>query len=74
MKLTGDVLKPFNDTQDNLKSYKPKDEYTPADKYTAEKERYEDLYRKGYVTKGKVVEEKEKVGMLQKKLDNDIIE
>ena len=58
MKLTGKVLKPFNDSKDNFKEYTPKDDYKDADVFTAERERYEDLYRKGYVEKGKLVEDK----------------
>ena len=58
MKLMGEVLKPFNDGQDGFKVYTPKDEYKDADIFVAERERYEDLERRGYVGKGKKVEEK----------------
>lgn len=55
MKLTGKVLKPFNDGQDNFKVYTPADEYKDADTFTAEKERYMELFNKGFVEKGKPV-------------------
>lgn len=61
MKLQGEVLIAFNDIQDNYKRYAPKDEYKEADIYVAEKDRYEELRLKGFLAKGKKVEEKKKV-------------
>ena len=55
MKLTGKVLKPFNDGQDNFKEYTPADEYKDADTFTAEQGRYTELFNKGFVEKGKPV-------------------
>lgn len=60
MKLQGEVLIAFNDIQDNYKRYTPKDEYKEADIYVADKDRYEELRIKGFVGKGKKVEEKAK--------------
>lgn len=57
MKLRGEVLKAFNDSKDNFKRYTPADEYKEADIFEADKDRYTDLERKGFVGKGeKIVE------------------
>lgn len=53
MKLTGKVLKAFSDKKDNFKVYTPADEFKDADIFTAEKERYMELFNKGFVEKGK---------------------
>lgn len=76
MKLVGTVLKRFNDGQDNNKTYAPigtKDveEYTGEETtypsvYTAEKERYEQLQQLGYVSKGKMVQEKKNKFKIEK--------
>lgn len=60
MKLQGEVLVAFNDTQDNYKRYTPKDKYKDADIFVAEKERYEDLRIKGFVGEGKKTEKAKK--------------
>ena len=67
MKLQGEVLKRFRDTQDGGKIYAPKgtkdvEEYTNEETtyphiFKAEKTRYEELEAKGYVGKGSVVKE-----------------
>ena len=49
------VLKGFNDSKDNFKTYE-KDE-----PITLERARYEELLSKGFVEEGKIVEEKPKV-------------
>lgn len=77
MKLTGEVLQRFADGKDNMKIYAPKgekdiDQYTNEETtyphiFTADKERYEELEKKGYVSKGKVVEEKKNKFKLEKK-------
>lgn len=57
MKLRGEVIKAFNDIQDNQKRYAPADDYKEADIFEADVERYTDLERKRFVGKGeKVVE------------------
>lgn len=68
MKLQGEVLKRFRDTQDRNKVYAPKGtkdikEYTNEETtyphiFVADKERYEELETKGYVGKGSIVNEK----------------
>ena len=68
MKLQGEVLKRFRDTQDGNKLYAPKGtkdvaEYTNEETtyphiFKADKARYEELQQKGYVSKGSVVHEK----------------
>lgn len=68
MKLQGEVLKRFRDTQDGGKIYAPKgtkdvEKYTENETtfphiFVAEKERYEELEAKGYVAKGSIVKEK----------------
>ena len=55
MKLKGKVLKRFNDKNTNI-LYEPKTDYKDADIYEAEKQRYEELFYKGYVEKGELVE------------------
>ena len=67
IKLQGEVLKRFRDTKEN-KVYAPKgtkdiQEYTNEETtyphiFKADKTRYEELEQKGYVGKGKVVNEK----------------
>lgn len=57
MKLQGEVIKAFNDSRNGGKQYTPKDDYKDADIFIAEKDRYEYLYEKGYVTKGKKITE-----------------
>ena len=49
------VLKGFNDSKDNFKTYE-KDE-----PITLERARYEELLSKGFVEEGKILEEKPKV-------------
>ena len=49
------VLKGFNDSKDNFKTYE-KDE-----PIILERARYEELFAKGFVEEGKIVEEKPKV-------------
>lgn len=68
MKLQGEVLQRFRDTKDGNKVYAPKgtkdiEEYTNEETtypyiFKADKTRYEELEAKGYVGKGKVVNEK----------------
>lgn len=70
MKLTGEVLSRFYDSEDNMKIYAPKgtvdtDEYTGEETryphvFTAERSRYEVLEARGLVSKGKLVEQKKK--------------
>ena len=67
MELQGEVLKRFRDTKEN-KVYAPKgtkdiEEYTNEETtyphiFKAEKSRYEELEAKGYVGKGRIVNEK----------------
>lgn len=57
MKISGEVLKAFNDVKDNYKLYTPKNKYKDADIFTADEERYEDLRIKGFVSEGKKIEE-----------------
>lgn len=67
MKLEGKVLKRFKD-KNTGKIYAPKgtvdiEEYTNKQKFynsifSADKERYEELEKQGYVSKGKLVEDK----------------
>lgn len=76
MKLTGEVLKRFSDGKDNNKIYAPKgtidtkeytgEEITYPSTFTAEKERYEQLEKLGYVSKGKIVQEKKNKFKLEK--------
>lgn len=56
MKLQGKVLKNFNDKKTG-KTYKAKDDYKEADLYVADRERYEELYNKGFVEKGKIYQD-----------------
>ena len=56
MKISGEVLKAFNDVKDNYKLYTPKNKYKDADIFTADEERYEDLRIKGFVGEGKKIE------------------
>lgn len=66
MKLQGEVLKRFQDKETKI-TYDTKgsmdiEEYTGKETtypyiYIGEKERYEELYEKGYLTKGKLYEE-----------------
>ena len=49
------VLKGFNDSKDNFKTYE-KDE-----PITLERARYEELLSKGFVEEGNIIEEKSKV-------------
>lgn len=68
MKLQGEVLQRFRDTQDGGKIYAPKgtkdiEEYTNEETtyphiFVADKSRYEELEAKGYVAKGSVVKER----------------
>lgn len=68
MKLQGEVLIRFADSKNGNKIYAPKgnvevEEYTGKKKtfphiFTADKERYEELEKKGLVGKGKILEEK----------------
>ena len=67
MKLRGKVLKKFEDKETGKKyaptGYSETEEYTDKeyvypDIYVAEKKRYEELEKKGYVGKGELVEEK----------------
>lgn len=63
MKLTGKVIKAFNDGDDS-KRYAQKKEYNKkTDKgyiYTAEESRYLYLFSKGYLEEGQPIEEKPK--------------
>lgn len=71
MKLQGEVLIRFADSKNGNKIYAPKgnvevEEYTGKKKtfphiFTADKERYEELEKKGLVGKGELVEEKKKI-------------
>lgn len=56
MKISGEVLKAFNDIKDNYKLYTPKNKYKDADIFTADEERYEELRIKGFVGEGKKTE------------------
>ena len=47
--IEGKVLKRFNDTKNNLKTYRP------GDKFKAEDKRYNELKAKGFVEEGKEV-------------------
>lgn len=51
-KMTGKVIRDFNDKQDAGKNYEV------GDTFTADKSRYEELYAKGLLEEGKKVEEK----------------
>ena len=50
-KMTGKVIKNFNDGKDNMKFYEI------GDTYTADRFRYEELQAKGYLEEGKEVKE-----------------
>lgn len=50
----GKVLKRFNDTKNNLKTYRP------GDKFKAEDNRYNQLKSEGFVEDGKAIVEKTK--------------
>lgn len=52
--IEGKVLKRFNDTKNNLKTYKA------GDKFKAEDNRYNQLKSEGFVDNGKVIAEKTK--------------
>lgn len=67
MKLRGKVLKAFNDGKDNNKRYSPADEYKEADIFEADKDRYIDLEKKGFVGKGEKVVE----GIVKKSKNNE---
>ena len=67
MKLKGKVLKAFNDSKDNNKRYSPADEYKEADIFEADKDRYTDLEKKGFVGKGEKVVE----GIVKKSKNNE---
>lgn len=60
MKISGEVLKAFNDIKDNYKLYTPKNKYKDADIFTADEERYEELRIKGFVGEGKKTEKAKK--------------
>ena len=60
MKISGEVLKAFNDIKDNYKLYTPKNKYKDADIFTADEERYEDLRIQGDVGEGKKTEKTKK--------------
>ncbi len=60
MKISGEVLKAFNDVKDNYKLYTPKNKYKDADIFTADEERYEELRIKGFVGEGKKTEKAKK--------------
>lgn len=56
MKLQGKVLQSFNDRNNNLKKYN-----AGKDMFQAEEKRYNELYAKGYVEKGKKISKKQNV-------------
>lgn len=56
MKLQGKVLQSFNDADNNLKKYN-----AGKDVFQAEEKRYNKLYIKGYVEKGKKICKKQNV-------------
>ena len=68
MKLQGEVLQRFQDSKDNMKIYAPKgtkdiEKYTNKETtyphiFIADKNRYEELQQKGYVSEGTIYEEK----------------
>ena len=60
MKISGEVLKAFNDIKDNYKLYTPKNKYKDADIFTADEERYEELRIKGFVGEGNKTEKAKK--------------
>lgn len=49
------VLKGFNDSKDNFKTYEKDDDII------LDRARYEELFAKGFVEEGKIVEERPKV-------------
>ena len=51
-KMSGQVKEDFNDSKDNNKFYK-----AGEDVFTANRDRYEELYYKGYVEEGKEVKD-----------------
>ena len=69
MKLRGKVIKTFND-KDTKKVYTPKDDYKDADVFEADRPRYEELYYKGYVEKGELVEDNNRLQIKEFKRDN----
>ena len=54
-KMSGKVKVDFNDSKDNNKFYK-----AGEDVFTANRDRYEELYYKGYLEEGKEVKEEKK--------------
>ena len=63
-KMSGKVLVSFNDGQDNNKFYRANE-----DVYTANRDRYEELYYKGYVEEGKEVKDYLQTDKKEKKED-----
>ena len=63
-KMSGNVKKDFNDSKDNNKFYK-----AGEDIFTADRDRYEELYYKGFLEEGKEVKDYLRVDKKEKKED-----
>lgn len=63
-KMSGKVIKDFNDSKDNNKFYKANE-----DTYVADRIRYEELYYKGFVEEGKEVKDYLQTDKKEKKED-----
>ena len=65
-KMSGKVIKDFNDSKDGNKFYKANE-----DTYIADRIRYEELYYKGFVEQGKEVKEEKKFDFRSLKKEED---